>query len=171
MTDATAGTLKVKILALGDDGERGAAALERALRGTWSWPRGIDLQRRSAGDDEAAARLILAGWCARGGADVVLTVGRAGHRREDFAPELAAALIERALPGIEERICLGPPRRPEDLLFRGRAGFRGATLIVNLPGRPARAAAVVRMLAPVVGHALEKARGGGAECGRSGAVR
>jgi molybdopterin biosynthesis enzyme MoaB len=171
MSEAATRTVSVRILALGAEGEEALPALERALRGAWAPAGGLEVQRDAAGDDARRARSTLRRWCDRDRADVVLTVGRAGHLRGDFAPELTAALLERPLPGIEERMCLSPPSRPADLLFRGRAGFRGPTLVVNLPGRPARAAAIVRLLAPVIGHALAKARGDGGECGRAGAGR
>ena len=55
------------------------------------------------------------------------------------------------------------------LLFRGRAGMRRGTLVVNLPAQAARARTIVRFLGPVVVHAIEKARGSDRECGRMGA--
>jgi molybdopterin biosynthesis enzyme MoaB len=171
MADAPARSLTVGILALGSDGGRCLSGLERVLRSAWAAVGSIEVVCEDAGDDAGRARAILVRWCGRERADVVLTIGRAGHLAEDFAPEVTAPLLERTLPGIEERMCLAPPARPEDLLFRGRAGFRGATLLVNLPGRAARAAAIVRLLAPVVGHALGKARGDATECARSGAGR
>lgn len=167
MNAASARTIAVRLLALGAEGDRVLPGLERSLLKAWAALGALEVRRSCAGDDARLAGRTLAGWCGRGRADVVFTVGRAGHLRGDFAPELAAALIERPLPGIEERMCLAPPCRPEDLLFRGRAGFRGTTLLVNLPARAARAAAILRMLAPVVGHALDKVRGDAGECGRS----
>jgi molybdopterin biosynthesis enzyme MoaB len=64
---------------------------------------------------------------------------------------------------------LGSPRSPHDLLFRGRAGMRRRTLVVNLPARPARARAIVRFLGPVIVHAVEKAHGSDRECAGAGA--
>jgi molybdopterin biosynthesis enzyme MoaB len=171
MKDDPGRSLTVGILALGSDGERCLSGLERALRKAWAAVGSIEVLREDAGDDPGRARATLMRWSGRERADVVLTIGRAGHRAEDFAPVVTGALLERTLPGIEERMCLAPPTRPEDLLFRGRAGFRGATLLVNLPGRAARAAAIVRLLAPVVGHALGKARGDATECARPGSGR
>ncbi len=49
--------------------------------------------------------------------------------------------------------------------------MRKGTLVVNLPSRPARARAIVRFLGPVVGHAVEKARGSDQECVPSGVSR
>lgn len=96
---------------------------------------------------------------------VICSVGRSGAGREDYAPDVTRSLLDRSLPGIEERMYLGPPRRPEDLLFRGAAGTRGETMIINLPERPERIRAVLRFLAPVLGHALDKMAGDESECG------
>ena len=95
---------------------------------------------------------------------MVFTVGRSEHERRDFAPEMTAGLLDRALPGIEERMYLASSRGRLALLFRGRAGMRKATLVVNLPSLPARAREIVRFLRPIVGHAIEKARGSDREC-------
>ncbi len=83
---------------------------------------------------------------------------------------MTAALLERSLPGIEERMYLASGRGPRDLLFRGRAGMRRGTLVVNLPAHAARARAIVRFLGPVVGHAIEKARGSDQDCAAAGAA-
>lgn len=123
------------------------------------------------GDDARAASQAMRRWCDRERVDVVLTVGRGGPAREDFAPEITAALLDRALPGIEEKMCLAAPSSPESLLFRGRAGMRRGTLLVNLPDRPARARLIVGFLGPVVRHAIEKALGSDRECAAAGTPR
>jgi len=105
-------------------------------------------------------------WADRERLDVVCTVGRSGHLAGDFAPDVTRPLLERTLPGIEERMYLAVPRRPEDLLFRGAAGIRRGTLIVNLPDRAARVRVILGFLAPVLGHALEKIAGDESECAR-----
>jgi len=171
MKDAATRTFSVRILGLGAEGVRALPAFERDLRAAWGAAGRLEVLLQEAGDDVRRARALLRRWCDRDRADVVLTLGRSGHLPEDFAPEMTAALLERTLPGIEERMCLAPPRQPLDLLFRGRAGFRGATLVVNLPARRSRAGVIVRLLAPVIVHALGKARGDGGECARPGATR
>ncbi len=160
--------LRVRLLCLGDEGGRDLPAVVRAVSATWGAGRSLDLQILRLDDDRALATRSIRVWCDRDRADVVLTLGRGGHRRGDYAPEIAAAAISRPLPGVEERMHLAGPRRPEDLLFRGRAGLRRRTLVVNLPARAARATAVIRLLAPVLGHALEKARGCDRACGDHG---
>jgi len=146
-----------------------APAVARAVADLWSSGRVVDVASVCAGDDERLAVGAIRRWCDRERVGVVLTVGRSGHEREDFAPGITAGLLDRELPGVEERMYLAPARSPLDLLFRGKAGMRRGTLVVNLPARPARARAIVRFLGPVVGHAIEKARGSDRECAAGGA--
>lgn len=163
-TTARAG-LRIRLLCLGEEGVRALPTVAAAVAERWGAGRALDVETLLAGDDAALAARTMRRWCDREGVDAVLTIGRSGHLRADFAPEITAAALTRALPGIEERMHLTGPRGPRDLLFRGRAGLRRATLVVNLPARASRAAAVVGFLAPVLGHALEKARGSDRECG------
>lgn len=159
----------VRILGLGDDGGKTLPAVARAVVDLWSGDAAVQVESVCAGDDERRAVRSIRRWCDRDRVDVVFTVGRGGHERTDFAPEMTARLLNRALPGIEERMYLAAARGRLDLLFRGRAGMRGGTLVVNLPSRATRARTIVRFLGPVVGHAVEKARGSDRECGPSGA--
>lgn len=161
--------LTVGIVALGDEGAAVAAAATREILAAWGDRYAIHIASLQVGEDPREAARAVRGWCDAGRADVVLTLGRCGHRREDFAPEMTAPLLDRRLPGVEERICLAPPRRPEHLLYRGRAGMRRGSLIVNLPASASRVRTIAAFLAPVIGHALEKARGSDRECVPRGA--
>lgn len=167
----TPNALAVRILGLGDGGGRALRAVSLAVNEFWSGNGKVSIEVAASGDDPAAAARSIRRWCDREKVAAVLTVGRGGHTREDFAPEITLALLDRQLPGIEERMYLDSARRPSDLLFRGRAGMRRATLLVNLPDHPARARSIVRLLGPVVGHAVEKARGSERDCAQPGAAR
>jgi molybdopterin biosynthesis enzyme MoaB len=156
---------------LGVEGAGTAAAVSREILAAWGTRFALDLGSLQVGDDRRGAVRAIRSWCDRDRVDVVLTVGRCGHLPEDYAPEMTAPLLDRPLPGVEERMCLAPPRRPEHLLFRGRAGMRGGALIVNLPARASRVRTIARFLAPVIGHALEKARGSDRECAPPGEGR
>lgn len=160
---ASSGIFAVRIVGLGPDGCRLASAVARAVRDLWPHV-GLAVETACADDDRRLALRTVRRWCDRERVAAVLTVGRGGYRREDFAPEMTSALLDRPLPGVEERMCLASARSPHDLLFRGRAGMRQGTLIVNLPDRERRARAIVRFLGPVVQHAVEKARGSDREC-------
>lgn len=167
----TSKALVVRILGLGDDGARALPSVAGAVSDLWSRDSEVEIGNDRAGDDERLAARAIRRWCDRDRVGVVLTVGRSGHERIDYAPEMTAALLDRSLPGVEERMYLASGRGGRDLLFRGRAGMRRETLVVNLPARPARARAIVRFLGPVVGHVIEKARGSDRDCAVAGAAK
>lgn len=161
----------VRILGLGADGSRVLPSVARAVVDLWSDDAAVQIESLCAGDDERRASRSIRRWCDRDRVDVVFTVGRSGHERAEFVPEMTAGLLDRALPGVEERMYLTAARGRLDLLFRGRAGMRRGTLVVNLPARAARFRAIVRFLGPVVGHTVEKARGSNRECVPAGVQR
>jgi molybdenum cofactor synthesis domain-containing protein len=75
--------------------------------------------------------------------DVVLTTGGTGFAPRDVTPE-ACGLAET----------------PFAALGRGRAGIRGRTLIVNLPGSPRAAGHLARELLQIIPHAVHIMQGG-----------
>ena len=163
-------TRAVRILGLGNDNGRVLPAVVTAVTSLWSGDATVEIENLSVGDDIQRATRVIRRWCDRDRVDVVFTVGRSGHERADFAPELTAELLDRVLPGIEERMHLTAARGGLDLLFRGKAGMRKTTLVVNLPASTTRARTIVRLLRPVVGHAIEKARGSDRECVAGGTL-
>ncbi len=71
------------------------------------------------------------------GCDLILTSGGTGPAPRDITPEATAAVCERQLPGFGElmrRVSLNEV--PTAILSRQMAGTRGASLIINLPGKP-----------------------------------
>jgi len=144
------------------------SSVEGDVRRLWGALTPLEVHHSSPAGRRELDRLLRR-WSGRDGLDVACTIGAAGHRCEDYAPEVTGRLLSRALPGIEERMHCARPATAADLLFRGRAGLRGRTLLLNLPSRPARIRTVLGFLAPVLPHAMEKVRGDGGECGGGGA--
>ncbi len=94
--------------------------------------------------------------------DLVLTSGGTGLSPRDVTPEATRAVIEREAEGISETIRSESRKRtPYSVLSRGRAGVRGKTLIINVPGSPAAARDVVQTLFPTLSHALKMMAGKG----------
>ncbi len=91
-----------------------------------------------------------------GEAAVVLTTGGTGLGPRDVTPEATLEVLDREAPGIAEALRADSiARTPHGLLSRGRAGVRGRTLVVNLPGSPGGCRDGFAVLRPALSHALE----------------
>ncbi len=96
--------------------------------------------------------------------DLVMTTGGTGFTPRDRTPEAMERVIEREAPGIAETVRMyGQERTPYSMLSRARAGLRGKTLIVNLPGSKRGVAESLDALFPGVLHAFTMIHGGGHE--------
>jgi molybdenum cofactor biosynthesis protein MoaC len=94
--------------------------------------------------------------------DLVMTTGGTGFSPRDGTPEAMAQVIEREAPGIAEAArAHGQDRTPYAMLSRARAGLRGDTLIVNLPGSRKGVADSLDALLPGLLHSFRMIRGEG----------
>jgi gephyrin len=87
--------------------------------------------------------------------DLILTSGGTGFAPRDVTPEATLKVIDREAPGIAEAIRLESLKITQHaMLSRARAGIRGKTLIINLPGSPKAVKESLDILLPVLPHAL-----------------
>ncbi len=119
---------------LGAVGQRADTSGDAIL--DWAAEHGYEVVVRSIVADETdriSGKLVR--WADSNEVDVVLTTGGTGLTERDVTPEATAAILEREAAGIAEAIrAASGPGFPRAWLSRGRAGTRGKTLIVNLPG-------------------------------------
>lgn len=98
--------------------------------------------------------------------DLILTTGGTGFTATDVTPEAALDIIDRAAPGLTEAMrAASLPTTPYAMLSRGVAGMRGRTLIITLPGSPKGAVDSLRVVLPVLPHAIALLRGETSDAG------
>lgn len=105
-------------------------------------------------DDVAAIQKALLYWVRE--ARLVVTTGGTGIAARDVTPEATAAVCERLLEGVPERMRFeGAKMTPLAALSRGVCGVRGRALILNLPGSPKGAVESLQAVVDLVPHALQ----------------
>lgn len=108
----------------------------------------------------AAAIRSACDACGARGSGLVLTTGGTGVARRDVTPEATRDALEAEIPGLAEEM----RRRsreitPKALGSRALAGYRGAAIVVNLPGRPEGARECFSFVAPALPHLVALRRG------------
>ena len=115
----------------------------------------VAARREIAPDDLESVRAVLVEWADRDDLDIILTTGGTGFAPRDVTPEATAAIIDREAPGIAEAMrSASLSVTPHAMLSRAKAGMRGRTLIVNLPGSPHAAVENLQIILPVLPHAV-----------------
>lgn len=91
---------------------------------------------------------------------LVVTTGGTGLGPRDVTPEATRVVLEREIPGLPEAMRAQTAKRnPRAWLSRAAAGLRGKTLIVNLPGSPQGVLECLKVLLPLLPHALQMVEG------------
>jgi len=106
-------------------------------------------------DDFQAIKSYLITWSDSNSLDLILTTGGTGFSPRDVTPEATEAVIDREAPGLAEAMRAESLKiTPHAMLSRSKAGIRGSTLIVNLPGSPRAAVENLTVILPVLEHAI-----------------
>jgi molybdenum cofactor synthesis domain-containing protein len=151
-------TIRFGILTLSDRsarGERddasGPALVSLILAQNWSVAKEALLA-----DEQSAIRAILSEWADSGELDVILTTGGTGFAPRDVTPEATRAVLDREAPGLAEAMRAASLQiTPHAMLSRIVTGIRKKTLIINLPGSPKGAVENLRVVLPVIPHAVQ----------------
>jgi cyclic pyranopterin phosphate synthase len=94
--------------------------------------------------------------------DLVVTTGGTGLSPRDVTPDVTAKVVEKEIPGmVEAARAYGQGRTPLAMLSRGKAGVRGKTIIINLPGSKRAVEESLDALLPGLLHAFKMLAGGG----------
>ena len=117
-------------------------------------------------DKVADIKNTLIKWVDDEKLDLVVTTGGTGVAPTDVTPEAMVDVIEKDIPGMAEAMRAESLKKtPNAVLSRGRAGIRGISLIINLPGSEKAAQENIAVLLPALAHALDKIQGGTSDCG------
>lgn len=119
-------------------------------------------------DEVGAIVAAVNGAIESDGADLVLTTGGTGVSPTDVTPEAMDQVIEKDIPGMAEAMrAASLVITPKAVISRGRAGIRGKSLVINLPGSKKGALENIHVLLPALDHALEKIQGSTKDCAES----
>jgi molybdenum cofactor synthesis domain-containing protein len=156
------------VITMSDKGFRGeredtsGAYLKAALSGAGFVAAGY----RVVPDDLQAIVEVLHEMTDQQGIDLIVTTGGTGLSPRDVTPEAMSLVFEREIPGMAEAMrSASLLKTPRGMLSRGRAGSRGKSLIINLPGSLKAARENLEVVLPVIHHALEKIQGDPSDCG------
>ena len=87
---------------------------------------------------------------------LIFTTGGTGPAPRDLTPEGTIAACTRLIPGFGELMRTESLKQvPTAIVSRQTAGIRGATLIVNLPGRPASIRMTMQAVFPAIPYCLD----------------
>lgn len=110
--------------------------------------------REIVADEEAAIRDMLIRLSAQ--ARLVVTTGGTGVALRDVTPEATRAVCDRFLEGVAERMrSEGAKTTKFAALSRALCGVRGASIILNLPGKPSGAVESLEAVIDLIPHALQ----------------
>ena len=153
---------RLGILTISDKGWRGERYDEsgQAIRENLSLVESYEVKYEVVPDEKDVIADKLASWADEGDMDVILTTGGTGLSQRDVTPEATMSILDRVAPGLAEAMRAKTfSLTPMAMLSRAVAGIRGKCLIINLPGSPEAVRQCLRVILPVIPHAVEIIQG------------
>jgi molybdenum cofactor synthesis domain-containing protein len=149
--------LAVGVLTISDKGARGERHDEsgQAIVEALSVVDGYVVKHEIVPDEKDVIAEKLASWADEGEVNVILTTGGTGLSPRDVTPEATMSILDKYAPGFGEAMRAKTyPLTPMAMLSRAVAGVRGRCLIINLPGSPQGVVECLRVVLPLVPHAV-----------------
>lgn len=116
--------------------DRGGPAIEAYLNETLTTP--WRAEKRLIPDEQPLIAANLIALADEVACSLILVTGGTGPAKRDVTPEATEEVCERLLPGFGEAMRTASLAEvPTAILSRQIAGTRGASLIIDLPGKPA----------------------------------
>ncbi|OYW56205.1 MAG: molybdopterin adenylyltransferase [Hyphomicrobium sp. 32-62-53] len=107
-------------------------------------------------DDQPGIEATLVDLADNENCCLILTTGGTGPAARDVTPEATEAICEKLMPGFGELMRLESLKQvPTAILSRQTAGIRGASLIVNLPGKPAAIRLCTLAVFPAIPYCID----------------
>ena len=154
--------MKVAVITISDRAARGVyedlsgPEIEREIRARYP---SAEVSRSVVPDGPGE---ILSALESHAGVDFIFTTGGTGLAPRDVTPEVTMKFCEKEIPGIAETLrAFSYADTPAAMLSRGYAGLRGGTVVVNFPGSPKAVRLCMKVLGPVMEHALRMMRAEG----------
>lgn len=111
-------------------------------------------------DDRPGIEATLIDLCDRERCCLVVTTGGTGPARRDVTPEATAAVCDKILDGFGELMrAVSLKVVPTAILSRQLAGVRGASLLVNLPGKPSAIRDCLLAVFPAIPYCIDLIEG------------
>ena len=138
--------------------DRSGPEIERILRQVFG--DGVQFEAAIVPDDAEALADALRDFADHRGCQLIVTTGGTGIGPRDVTPEATRAVLDKELPGFGELMRMRSfDQVKTSILSRATAGVRGASLIINLPGKPSAVTQCLGLLAEAIGEALEHLQG------------
>ncbi len=116
--------------------------------------------KRLVEDEQGDIEKALIDLCDVEGCSLVVTTGGTGPAPRDVTPEALFAVCDRMMPGFGEAMrAKSLTIVPTAILSRQEAGLRGASLIINLPGKPSSIRDCLDAVMPAVPYCIDLAGG------------
>jgi len=111
---------------------------------------------RLVADERDAIAATLIALADTEACSLIFTTGGTGPAPRDVTPDATQSVCDKMLPGFGELMRQKSLAQvPTAILSRQTAGVRGATLIVNLPGRPASIRLCMHAVFPAIPYAVD----------------